>query len=1272
MCRSTAKLLSVVSALLFLVSSGSAWSASCNKIGYGWDHSCAITTGGAVKCWGSNGSMIGGQLGNGSTTSSSTPVDVLTLSSGVQAVSGGSSHTCAILSTGGVKCWGVGSGGELGDGTSTFMQTSPANYVTGLSSGVQAIAAGENHTCALTTGGGVKCWGQHGSGQLGNGGAMGTGSNVPVNVSGLTSGVQKIASGGANSCALTTGGAVKCWGNDYYGQLGAGTQYAHSATPKNVVGLSSGVVDISINGYSACAVMASGGVKCWGENGNKKLGDGTSSTNSSVPVNVIGISNAVGVTVGGYHACALLNNGTVNCWGSNFSGQLGRGTITVAETPGLASGLSGVEAVAAGNYHTCAALGDGTIKCWGKGGSGQLGNGATADSASPVAVSGIACAAAVNGACGGPGACSAGSVSGDNGLTSCGTTRTWTCSGSGGGSNASCSNVNPACEPVVLGRCGAANGAPYSSAPTFGLCRSGTASAISGSGPWTWTCNGSGGGLTASCSTATMGTACKARKVSTQDGNSCVITADGGVKCWGNDYGATPATVAGLADVIDIKSSPFANCAFIKDGAIKCWGRPVGFPPTGTPQISMTPQLLSTFVSGLPSNIVDIELGLNSACVQTASGDAKCWGGNFFSQLGDGTRTDRSTPVDVQGSSGNTSKIAGGVNPTSASGCMLAKEGSVKCWGMNNNGQVGDGTTTRRDAPVSVTGLTSGVKDIVAGFASNCAVTDTGNVKCWGDPPFFDAAVPQWTPVSIAALANVTKISGGFPSTTYCALTSSGGVKCFGSDVMGALGDGGSSPNDSLLTAVDVVGLGSGVADISTARSGASATHSCAVTNAGDVKCWGGNTVSQLGTGSNSPSNTYAPVSADLCPAINGACGSADGVGVTSAPSSNLCSTGTATSVSGSGPWGWACNGSGGGTNASCSAPLKINGACGSANGVGTTSAPSSGLCSAGTASSVSGSGPFSWTCNGANGGSNASCSAPLMVNGACGSSHGGSFYSAPSSNLCTAGAASSVSGSGPYSWTCAGSNGGSTATCSAVRKVDGVCGTANGVGNENMPTALCSSGNPSGVSTVGTSWNWSCGGVNGGTNMNCAAPRIYHGLCGPANGTNVYAKPSSGLCAVGNATAVIGAGPFDWNCNGINGGNNVSCSANLTVNGQCGPAHGQFSMSAPTSGLCSAGTATAVAGTGPYTWSCNGVNGGTASACASQAIVNGKCGSSNNMPTASAPVSGLCSAGTASAVAGSGPWTWSCNGSGGGSKSSCTAPTPPPPPSFGGACPGP
>lgn len=879
---------------------------------------------------------------------------------------------------------------------------------------------------------------------------------------------------------------------------------------------------------------------------------------------------------------------------------------------------------------------------------------------------------AVNGACSTTaGACTTGTVSSDNGATACGTTRTWTCSGSGGGTNASCSLANAACGPVELGRCGAANGAPYSSAPTFGLCRSGTASAVSGSGPWTWNCSGSNGGPSISCSTASAGTACKARKVSAQDANTCVITADGGVKCWGGDYGAIPATVAGLTDVIEIKSSPFANCAFIRDGSIKCWGRPVGFPPTGTPAISMTPQPLSTFVSGLPSNIVDIELGLNSACIQTASGDAKCWGRNFFSQLGDGTQTDRATPVDIQGSAGSIAKIVGNVASTAASGCVLAKDGSVKCWGMNGDGQVGDGTKTRRDAPVSVTGFASGIKDIVAGSQSNCAVTDSGSVKCWGDP-FFDAAVPQWTPVSISGLSNIVKISGGSPNTTYCALTSTGGVKCFGSDFMGALGDGGSSPSDSLLSGVDVAGLGSGVVDISTARSGASATHSCAVTNAGDVKCWGGNTNGQLGTGSSSPSNTYAPVAADLCPAINGACGSADGVGVTSTPSSNLCSTGTATAVSGSGPWSWNCNGSGGGTNASCSAPLKVNGACGSANGVGTASAPSAGLCSSGSASGVSGSGPFSWTCNGANGGSNASCSAPLKVNGACGSSHGGSFYTTPSSNLCAAGAASAVSGSGPYSWTCAGSNGGSTATCSAVRKVDGVCGTANGVGNENMPTALCSSGNPSGVSTVGTSWNWSCGGVNGGTNMNCAAPRIYHGLCGPANGTNVYAKPSSGLCTVGNATTVTGAGPFDWNCNGINGGNNVSCSANLTVNGQCGPAHGQYSMSAPTSGLCSAGTATAVAGTGPYTWNCSGVNGGTASSCSSQAIVNGACGPSNNMPTASAPSSGLCSAGTASAVAGSGPWTWSCNGSGGGYQSHCTAPTPPPPPSFGGACPGP
>lgn len=782
-------------------------------------------------------------------------------------------------------------------------------------------------------------------------------------------------------------------------------------------------------------------------------------------------------------------------------------------------------------------------------------------------------------------------------------TYTWSCNGSGGGTNASCSATRspPA---TVIGLCGPADRAPHSTAPAFGLCRSGTPSAISGSGPWTWSCNGSGGGVSQSCSATTIGGSCSASKVSSKDHATCAITANGGVKCWGFGFGTTPTTIAGLSNVIQIKSGPFTLCTIHNDGAINCWSPHGGGMFSGT----SVPTPLPSLVGGpVPNDIIDIEIGNSHACVQTISGSAKCWGNNFFSQLGDGTTTNRNAPVDVQGMTSGVAAVATNWIETSSSGCGLSTAGGMKCWGLNNAQQVGDGTGTRRNSPVDVSGLESGVRDLAAGMASNCAVTDAGDVKCWGHSGWWSAS-----PTDISNSSGFRKLSGGGPVPTYCGLTSGGAVKCFGSDFTGNLGDGGSSPSDSYNAAVDVVGLGGGVVDVSTAR-GWTSTHSCAVLSTGSMKCWGSNSSGELGTGSTTPSIAYEPVDVKLCP-INGSCGAANGVGVASAPSSNLCTTGTATAVSGSGPFTWSCNGSGGGTNAACSAPLQINGACGSANG--------------------------------------------------------GAFYVPPAVNLCFAGFSSSVSGSGPYTWTCTGANGGTNANCSALRKFDGVCGTANGVGDENTPTALCSTGAPSAVSTVGTNWNWSCAGVNGGNPSACSAPRIYHGMCGPSNGTNVYAKPSSGLCAVGNATSVGGTGPFSWNCNGINGGTNASCSANLSVNGECGPANGGSSLLAPTTGLCSAGTAGAISGTGPFIWNCGGLNGGTSIGCSSLAIVNGACGVSNNTPTATAPVAGLCSSGTPTAVTGAGPWSWRCTGANGGLAANCTAPTPPAPPSFGGACP--
>ena len=230
-------------------------------IAAGDDHTCALTASGGVKCWGTNWS---GQLGDGTTDDRLTPVDVSGLSSGVTAIAASRYHTCALTVSGGVMCWGAG---PLGDGT-TDARLIPVD-VSGLSSGVTAIAAGGNHTCALTASGGVKCWGENAFGQLGDGTI--DARLTPVDVSGLSSGVTAIAAGVSHTCALTVSGGVKCWGENGDGQLGNGTDYSR-LTPVDVSGLSSGVVDIAAGWRHTCALTASGGVKCWGSNDYGQLG----------------------------------------------------------------------------------------------------------------------------------------------------------------------------------------------------------------------------------------------------------------------------------------------------------------------------------------------------------------------------------------------------------------------------------------------------------------------------------------------------------------------------------------------------------------------------------------------------------------------------------------------------------------------------------------------------------------------------------------------------------------------------------------------------------------------------------------------------------------------------------------------------------------------------------------------------------------------------------------------------------------------------------------
>jgi alpha-tubulin suppressor-like RCC1 family protein len=252
-------------------------SGAVGAITAGRTHTCALTLAGGVKCWGANDH---GQLGDGTTINHSSPVDVAGLASGVSAIAAGAWHTCALTSAGGVVCWGDNRWGQLGDGT-TASSTIPVD-VAGLGGGAIAIAVGADETCALTIAGGVKCWGDNRSGQLGDGTTAS--SAIPVDVAGLGGGAIAITVGGAYTCALTSAGGVKCWGMNNSGQLGDGSTASRS-TPADVAGLASGVRALAAGAWHTCALTGVGGVVCWGGNYRGELGDGTTGTRLP-PVNV--------------------------------------------------------------------------------------------------------------------------------------------------------------------------------------------------------------------------------------------------------------------------------------------------------------------------------------------------------------------------------------------------------------------------------------------------------------------------------------------------------------------------------------------------------------------------------------------------------------------------------------------------------------------------------------------------------------------------------------------------------------------------------------------------------------------------------------------------------------------------------------------------------------------------------------------------------------------------------------------------------------------------
>ena len=643
-------------------------------------YSCAELSNGEARCWGANTSA---QLGDGTTTARSRPVVVGNETgtgplTDITQIAGGQTHTCALLSSGQVRCWGANADGRLGDGTTTdrarpVAVSNPEG--TGPLTGVTHLAVGYLQTCAALDTGQAVCWGKNANGQLGDGTTVTRLRPVVVSDpggAGPLGGVTRLAAGATQTCARVDSGQAYCWGVNLSTDVGDGLAVEHHrpfAVPNpDGTGPITGVDDVTGGLRHTCLLVDGGQVRCWGRNLNGNLGDGTTVTRLR-PVPTIDPSAALqplaGVTqlsTGSVHSCARLSTGEARCWGTTALGNpdYAEALAAVPVTDIDGSGpLVGVTQVSAGETHTCAVRTDTGAVCWGANREGQLGDGTKTSRTVPTPVLDEDGSGPLTGVV----QIDAGSEQTCAVLTNH-EARCWGAGLLGNGLGLGGDHTLPAVVTDV--------------AP--------------GDGPLT-----------------------DVAQVSSGDDRACAALTTGQARCWGYTPGngtttppsmepvvvSNPENTGPLTDVVAVEAGVAVSCALLGSGQGRCWGSGTG---DGTTTTRVRPVAVQDTTTAPLDHIVSIHLEDGHSCLTLSTGQARCWGDNQFGEIGSpppATGSLRPIVVNDPTDGGEMVDVAD-ITPGRMTTCALRTSGHVRCWGVAAWHSLGNGTTRTRYVPTPV------------------------------------------------------------------------------------------------------------------------------------------------------------------------------------------------------------------------------------------------------------------------------------------------------------------------------------------------------------------------------------------------------------------------------------------------------------------------------------------------------------------------------------------------------------------------------------------